>query len=87
MEHLLFILIGLFLGVSLGMATMGLLIAADRDQLPEPAPGDPRAGRASWLEGREPSLAGMGVGRTAGSGAGLADPPRGASTLRARDSA
>ena len=87
MEHLLFILIGLFLGVSLGMATMGLVIASDRDQLPEPAPGNPRAGRASWPEVPESSLAGIGVSRDGESSLGLADSPHGASATWARDSA
>ncbi len=66
MEHLLFLLIGLFLGVSLGMVTMGLLAASE----PEPHPGPPRAGRSSWLEVHDPSLE------------GIADPTHGTSGSR-----
>ncbi len=59
MEHLLYLLIGLVLGVSLGMGTMGLLAAADRERLPEPTPGQPGAGQLAWPEVHDPSLEGI----------------------------
>ena len=67
MDHLLCVLIGLFLGASIGMVSMGLLAAADRENHPEPAPEQPRTGRASSPEGSDPSLVGIGVGHIAGS--------------------
>ncbi len=48
MECLLYLLIGILLGVSLGMGTMALLVAVDREKLPEPTPEAPRA--EEWVQ-------------------------------------
>lgn len=75
MGHLALVCVGLGIGFYLGVLTMALVAASDRDKLPEPRPVRWHAVPASSSEVSEPSWAGIGGHRGSGAIRGVIEAP------------